>query len=328
MAKAAVQDAPVETTEDAGVPTPADLGVEVADPAEADKALGDLMASHEDDPADEDEGGTDAAPSSARDKNGKFKKTDESTDDSVAARSALERDGWDSTDIDKLDDERVLALGQKAAKRQSDIDGKIEQHTKTAQQLADLRNGLGKITDSGTQNAEDQPDDPFKAVSQHVEQFYADKDLGTLLRQPHDVLAQRVARVEADITSVLDEVLRDKVMKDYPELKGDEEFARVSKRMQQLGVTGEYQNRAALMRDSAKVEFADERQAKAAKVQKQTRAARDTSTQAPPGQDTPTPTTIDDMSYEDLTDSLLDATMAQDVKLQDRIKAKMAKLRL
>lgn len=80
---------------------------------------------------DDDEGGGEAKGDTDED-------DDKPTDEQKAnAKSALLRDGWDEDFVDGMDETQLLAMGEKVAKRQGDIDTKLQEANtllKTAQE--------------------------------------------------------------------------------------------------------------------------------------------------------------------------------------------------
>lgn len=186
-------------------------------------------------------------------------KTEQKQDTGTKVPKALELDGFTSEDLQGLSPERITALEQKAAKRQSDIGKKLSERPKAettatttpdapkaaakpAQTYKDLVKSVGELLG----------DDVGEALSGVLEKTLS--PLTERLNRAESLLQQRLeTEMETQITS-----LRGKLAADFPSLKEDEALKRVVDRMGQLADPSRYSNLEDVMVDACRLElFAD-----------------------------------------------------------------------
>jgi hypothetical protein len=295
---------------------------------EADASLTDLMVQSGEEVEKE-------KPKRKRGKGGKFEKaTDDAVEEPKAepsseseddepnpaieeAKAALLRDGtFDAADIANLSEEALLAKGEKAKKRQDDVDGKFRTNEANARQLAELKRTLGK-PDSDTPAVTDQPDDIDAAIAKHLKDNLLDDDQGTLsklLQQARKADREEITILQSTVYAMQDQAIRGEVTKDYPKLKDPEVYAQVRAKMDSL--TG-YDDRVDLMRDAAEIVLGRDMRESAERKAKVVRTQRDVSSEPSTERQSagkPKPVADEDLTVDQLHDLSMQAAMDQDDK--------------
>jgi hypothetical protein len=151
------------------------------------------------------------------------------------ARKALEYDGWEASDLDDLPEERLVALGEKASKRQADVANKLRAASAKAKQDGEAK--AAGVTEPGSAEPAQPPDlkatfKPFldelaldeKASGAFVDALSKAIDpLQSELRATREQLqAMQVERFSGEVQSA-----RTELSERFPQLSDDGDFAEV-----------------------------------------------------------------------------------------------------
>lgn len=173
------------------------------------------------------------------------------------ALKALELDGFTKDDLEGMPEQRILSLGQKAQKRQSDIGKKLSERAKT--------DDPATAAQETPKPASGQVD--FKALAKSVGDLLGDDvgdALAKILEQSFSPITTRLSTAEAELQARAMERLegeadkaREKLRERFPDLKDEENWDRVQTRMGLLAKTQSYETIPDLMRDACILEFPD-----------------------------------------------------------------------
>lgn len=221
-----------------------------------------------DDDDDDDAGETETAAAAAEKPAKKEPEAKEAGDAALStARDALIRDGWTSTDLDKLSPERVLELGSKRSALQKQQDGFGRQKH---EEIAQLKTRLAELEGTGNAAANQPPAaqtganssavaDPFadpamKAIGEKLDKLgeYASPEVQGVIKESFAALMQHFdktvetrvnARTAPLMQSTEQQMLRSsraKLSENFPALKDETKFQTVTKKMAALAKTGDY----------------------------------------------------------------------------------------
>lgn len=181
--------------------------------------------------------------------------------DKVKAMKALELDGFTEEDLDGMSDERILALGQKAQKRQADIGKKLSERPKTEAPVTD-----GEVAPKADTKVSAQA--TYKELSKSVGELLGDdvgEALSGVLEKALSPMVERLNRAEGLLQQRLEAEmetqvasLRTKLAADFPPLKDDAAMKRVVERMGELADPAKYSDLESVMRAACKLELFDD----------------------------------------------------------------------
>ena len=231
------------------------------------------------------------------------------------ARKALELDGWDDGDFDGISEERIVALGKKAADRQAKISKELEAKSK---QRTSEDGEAGEEDESAARVArraepESQADDDLSDLKPIEELFgeetsnaiakYVQKALGLTKQQMQQVQQQLSAANEEKAERAVSEA-RTKLTDKYPELQDEEVYDDVVEEMTALvKIPGKYKDMNALMEAACRLKGLEAKTGKAAKTSPAVQAAKANGTPVVKSQVTQPKS----MSLSDREDLALDA---------------------
>lgn len=193
------------------------------------------------------------------------------------ARKALELDGWDDGDFEGMSEERIVALGKKAADRQSKISKELEAKSK---QRTSEDGEAGEEDESAARVArraepESQADDDLSELKPIEELFgeetstaiakYVQKALGLTKQQMQQVQQQLSAANEEKAERAVNEA-RSQLKDVYPELADEEVFDEVTEEMTNLlKIPNKFKDMRGLMEAACRLHGLEAKQPKSSK---------------------------------------------------------------
>ena len=193
------------------------------------------------------------------------------------ARKALELDGWDDGDFEGMSEERIVALGKKAADRQSKISKELEAKSK---QRTSEDGEAGEEDESAARVArraepESQADDDLSELKPIEELFgeetstaiakYVQKALGLTKKQVEQMQKQMSAAGEERAEQEVD-AARSQLKDKFPELADDEVYEEIVDEMTALvKIPGKYKTVSSLMEAACRLKGLEASAGKAAK---------------------------------------------------------------
>ncbi len=217
-----------------------------ADPKEVNKGFN---APFKSDIEESEAGATDTPEEAPGPTDGKSKPESQAGDDQhrtdlAIARRSLLRDGWTEKNIDALDEETILEMGQKRSEAQAAIDRKFSESGKKPTD--------GDATEVSETDADD--DELFSEVREY------DDELGAKAEARYKDVVKERNDLRLEVARVRFQSVVEKARSEFPELGDQANLDRVIDKAKSLAASNAYSTAEEAFADACKICLGDERE--------------------------------------------------------------------